>query len=144
VSLSVAFLKDYFAARPGTQGEFAETAGIDPSLLSKLFVGQVSISAKNLPRLLAGLPTEGDKLRFLTAYLRDQIPTEHAHQVEIRVAGGPRPSVGEPEAELLAVLALLPPKTRRDLALFARALREDAHLRTVFNNLLRYIPGTGE
>ena len=152
MSLAVAFLQDYFARGETTQASFAAACGINESHVSKLLRGEIRISGLNLEKLLAGLPIEHDKLSLIAAYLRDQIPTDHAHQIRVELADdGSESSMVEEhapgdaraalsDAALASVLKLLPDATRDQLFHFAVALRRDADLQEMFRAVMRYVP----
>jgi transcriptional regulator with XRE-family HTH domain len=146
MSLAIEHLRDYLAREKVTQAEFAHACGYDASLVSNVLSGAIGISARNIERLLHGVQPTEDKLRFVAAYLRDQIPAEFVHQVSVAIE--PNSEVGTDgsnDADLASVAILhlaeeLPMHTKTQLFHFVKALRRDAQLRSVFEGLMRYVP----
>lgn len=146
MSLTVEFLKEYFARPDITQSDYAKTAGIDPSLLTKLMQEEVLVSSKNLKRLLRGFHEYSDKLAFLNAYLRDQVPDDFNDAISIRLikAGtitGAADEFGESEEEsaLLQAFQSLPPGYRPRIIRFTRQLARDGDLRRFFSMTMNYV-----
>lgn len=147
MSLAVEHLRDYLARENVTQADFGKACGYDASLVSNVLSGSVGISARNLDRLLSGVKPPTDKLRFIAAYLRDQVPAEHVHQVSVNVENDGSAANGDAtdEASLVSVaithlLDELPMHTKTQLFHFVKALRRDTQLRSVFEGLMRYVP----
>lgn len=148
MSLALDFLKEYLSRSDVTQADYAKACGIDPSLFSQLKSGDVSVSSKNLPKLLRGLHTAKDRLDFLTSYLRDQVPNEYANMVAIQIGTGGESAwqVAEStddsqlEPQALLAFAALPSRTYRlRIIRFLQTLRTDAKLRDLFGRTMAYL-----
>ncbi len=150
MNLAADLLRDYLSANKITQGDYAASCNVDQSFVSQVLAGTIAISARNLSKLLEGLKTKEDKLRFLVAYLHDQVPSEHVHDLTIRAASeSSRPYLVEEitpdpkhifDSAILEVLAQLPTQTKTQLYQFVQALRVDPALRSVFQAVMRYVP----
>lgn len=150
--LAAEMLRSYLKDSGTSQADFAKAAGMDASTLTGILSLDISISAKNLPKLLRAFPVHNDKLSFLAAYLRDQVPSEHTDEVSIEVnpmrpgaTSGALCEVDIDPARLFADAAIaaigqLPAQTQEQLYHLAKALRQDADLRTVFQGIMRYVP----
>lgn len=142
MSLTVDFLREYFARPDVTQADYAKLAGIDPSLLTKLMQEEVLISSKNLRKLLRGFPHFTDRVAFLNAYLRDQLPGEYADAISIRLVKTPESAneEGDQEESLLQAFEALPSDAyKRRVIRFVRQLGRDAELRRYFAMTMRYV-----
>lgn len=149
MSLAVEHLRDYLKRENLTQAEFAAACGYDASLVSNVLsrTPTVGLSARNVARLLLGIKPVDEKLRFIAAYLRDQIPSEHVHQVNVVVETGAAegPAGRSDEASVVSIVIghlfdELPMQTQTQVFHFVKALRRDPHLRKVFEGLMRYVP----
>lgn len=154
MNLAADLLRDYLATHKITQGEYAASCNASQSFVSQVLSGPIQISEGNLSKLLAGLKSKEDKLRFLVAYLHDQVPPEHVHDLAIRVADEKvRPFLIEEivansknvfDAAIVEVLAQLPTQTKSQLYHFVQSLRVDPALRSVFHGIMRYVPAPTE
>ncbi len=136
------FLQDFFSENPErTQAEFAKAAGMTGANLSDLLGGRVEISYRNLPRLLNGFESRSDKLEFLTAYLRDEVPADFEGDIVVAMKGGGRKGkAAAREEEFAAAWRALPGAGMQARILqLLRALRNDEALRDLFVRITDYM-----
>ena len=137
------FLRDYFNGKKISQSAFALRCDVDQSLLSRLVAGDTPITRRNLPALLKGFRDREMKVRFLTAHLQDQIPSDYLQDVEVRpkkypetkreIDVDPRRVFANGAADVMSVL---PPQTPSDAYRFVCALRSNPELRDAFHGLM--------
>lgn len=153
MNLAIEHLRDYLTREKISQRSYADACDYDASLVSDVLRGTLPVSARNLPKLLAGISTRKDKLNFLSAYLRDQIPPEHTNELGLQIT-----DLGEPATPLVEEVAVdpstvldegirhavsqLPTQTKAQVYRFVKALRVDPLLRNVFDGLMHYVPPT--
>lgn len=148
MSLALDYLSDYLERTKTTQADYAKSSGIDPSLFTKLVQKEVAMSGKNLPKLLRGIREDRERLDFLTAYLRDQIPADFADSITIHLNGQPAPDGGLMEsgeeesldAQIAQSFAALPSDLyRRRVIRFLNHLKKDGSLRDLFSRTVAYL-----
>lgn len=147
MSLAVDHLRDYLERENITQDEFGTACGYDASLVSNVLSGKVGISARNISRLLHGVNPPAEKLKFIAAYLRDQIPAEHVYQLSVNIESD-ESTDGTVQEEPASVFDIalphlideLPLQTKTLVYYFVKALRRDPQLRLVFEGVMRYVP----
>lgn len=148
MSLAIEFLSAHLEQVQTTQADYAKAAGIDPSLFTKLVQGEVTLSSKNVPKLLRGIRGEQARLEFLVKYLEDQIPADFNGEISVRLtkAGSPvslAQEVGDEAAvedQMIHAFSALPSDLyRRRVVKFLNHLKKDASLRDLFNRTLAYL-----
>lgn len=146
MNVAAELLRDYLAENDISQGQFADACEVDQALISQILAGKILISQRNLNKLLRGIKDPATQKLFVVTHLRDQVPTEHVHDIMIRVAGGTdREEMHVEPAKVFdraiaEVLAQLPTQTKATVYHFLQALRLDPTLREVFRGLMRYVP----
>lgn len=145
MSLAIDFLRGYFS-RPDapSQADFAKASGMTGANVTDLLNAQVGISGRNVSKLLRGLGNDPDRLAFLAAYLRDEVPSDFADAIHIgvRTSGLEEPPEGEQslQDDLLQAFAALPSDMhRRRTVKFLQHLRRDHGLRDLFARTCVYL-----
>lgn len=148
MSLALDFLKEYLNRPSQTQTDFAMAAGMTPTNVSDLLKGDVAISDRNLAKLIRGLRSEKDRHDFLTAYLRDRVPSDYADIITVHlrppvVETGMVMEAGDDEpldAQIIRAFASLPSDLyRRRVIRFLEHLKKDGSLRDLFTRLVAYL-----
>ena len=101
----------------------------------------MEISYRNLPRLLNGFESRSDKLEFLTAYLRDEVPADFEDDIVVGTRSGGRKGKAEArEEEFAAAWRALPgARMQARILRLLRALRHDETLRDLFVRITDYM-----
>lgn len=147
MSLALEFLDDYLKRTKTTQADFARAAGFDASLFTKLAQKEVSLSSKNVPKILRAISNDADRMRFLSKYLEDQIPGDFKESITVHFTGQAAGLVMEAEAEeepldiqvTHAFNALPSDLYRRRLIRFLNHLKKDSGLRDLFTRTVAYL-----
>lgn len=146
MNLAHDYLREHLQGPDLTQADFAKAAGMTASNVSDLLKGDVSISDRNVGKLLRGFRTEKERHDFLVAYLRDQVPDDYSNSITILLKSELEPTglaeAKEPsiEVQLATAFAALPSDLyRRRLIRFLNHLKKDAALRDLFVRTVAYL-----
>lgn len=147
MSLALDYLREWLQRSECNQADFAKACGMTGANVTDILNGDVTVSARNLAKLLRGLRSEPERLDFLSAYLRDQVPSDYSDEINIRlrVPNGPLGVMDAGDEEPLDLqmaqgFAALPSDLyRRRVVRFLNHLKKDSGLRDLFTRTVAYL-----
>lgn len=145
MSLASDFLRDYFRRNGDiTQHQFSLASGLPASQITKILRHGAGIAPERLAGLCSAFGDEYERAAFLTSWLRDQIPHEHADIVKISPGDKAEKVVAEDgNGEVFALVdafnALPGDSYRAAVLRLMNTMQTDAELRDLFRRIMDWV-----